>query len=201
MRSHNRISSRLSISRDRRRGSIIMEFAFAFPFMMVVLLGSFIVGLTLDRQLTVSQLVRNAGNMYARDFNFEPNNNKLVLLRAASGLDIQLNSGRGVIYLSTVRIAPPGSGDNEGLPVIVERFVIGNPSVSNSDVAMPVALADGSVPNHFNEPSAQAVIPQSLADNMLIGDRMFIAEVAHRANDLHFAGFVSPDMLRAKAYF
>jgi hypothetical protein len=201
MLNQKRISNRRVRARRGRRGSIIMEFAFSFPFMMVVMLGSFVVGLALDRQLTVSQFVRNAGNMYARNFDFEPNSNKQVLLRAASGLDMQVASGRGVVYLSTVRIAPPDSGDNEGLPVVTERFVIGNPAVSDSDVAMPVALADGSVPNHFNEPDAVASIPQPLIDSMLLGDSVFVSEVIHEASDLHFGGFVAPSFLRGKAYF
>ena len=185
----------------RRNGQVIFEFAFAFPFLLVVLLGGVIVGLILDRQVAVAQLVRNAGNMYARDFDFEPNTNKQVLLRAASGLDIQIDGGSGIIYLSTVRIAPAGSGANAGLPVVVERFVIGNSAISDSSIAMPTALGNGRVVDPYDDEAAKATLPQSLVDSMIEGDRIFVSEVMHAAADLTFNGFVKLDKMGGRAFF
>ena len=201
-RSQSSTAMRKGLARSTgSRGQIILEFAFSFPFVLLMLVGTFAIGMMLDRQLTVTQLARNAGNMYARGFDFEPNSNKEVLLRAATGLGITLNGGKGVVYLSTIRVAPIGSGANEGQPVLIERFVIGAPATLASSVGMPPALADGTVPDYYNEPTALATIPSTLAAGLLPGDRLFVAEVFHEASELTFPGIVSPDLMRARFFF
>ena len=114
----NITSDRNETATRNQRGQIIMEFAFAFPFLMVVLLGTFVVGLMLDRQLTVSQLVRNAGNMYARNFDFEPDANKQVqnsVNRRIMGLSHvgirkSINRRGGTFQCSTRNDQPPQIG-------------------------------------------------------------------------------------------
>ena len=155
----------------------------------------------LDRHMTVTQLVRNAGNMFARGIDFSLDANRQVLLRAASNMNMTVNGGDGVVYLSLIVIAPPGSGNNEGLPVIAQRFQIGDPQVAASHVGSPPVSADGTVPDFFNDPNAVATLPTAMTDELQANERVFASEVFHEPKQLLFPGIVAPEIMSAIAYF
>ena len=109
--------SRSPLLRARRHnaGDALVEFAISLPFLVMMAIGTFAVGVNVDRHLTVSQLIRNAGNMYGRGVDFSLSQNQDLLLQAATGMQMTTTGGLGVIYLSTVVLAD--SGQNLGLPV------------------------------------------------------------------------------------
>ena len=193
-----------STSRRRpsgRRGQSIIEFAFSLPFLVLIVVGTFAVGMLLDRHMTVTQLVRNAGNMFARGIDFSLDSNKQVLLRAATNMNMTINGGDGVVYLSLVVIAPPGSGDNEGLPVVAQRFRIGDSQVAISQIGTPPVNADGSVPDFFNASNARATLPTAITNELQANERVFVSEVFHEPKQLLFPGIVAPEIISAIAYF
>lgn len=192
--------SRRTASRGRR-GQSVIEFAISLPFLILIVVGTFAVGMLLDRHMTVTQLVRNAGNMFARGIDFSLEANKAVVLRAATSMNMTTNGGDGVVFLSLVVIAPPGSGNNEGLPVIAQRYVIGDSQVANSQVGSPPVNADGTVPNFFNDLNARATIPTSITNVLGANERVFVSEVFHQPKQLLFPGIVAPEMMSSIAYF
>jgi len=184
-----------------RRGQSIIEFAFALPFLILIVVGTFAVGMLLDRHMTVTQLVRNAGNMFARGIDFSLDANKQVLLRAATNMNMTVSGGDGIVYLTLVVIAPPGSGDNEGLPVMAQRFQIGDAQVASSQIGSPPVNADGTVPDFFNAAGARATLPTAITNVLLPNERVFVSEVIHQPKQLMFPGIVAPESMSAIAYF
>ncbi|MEZ5397330.1 MAG: pilus assembly protein [Bryobacterales bacterium] len=79
-------------------GQSVVEFAVALPFLVLMSIGSFAVGMILDRHLTLGQVVRNGGNMYARGIDFASDQNKNFIIDAATGLDLHLNSGHTAVW-------------------------------------------------------------------------------------------------------
>ena len=117
--------------------------------------------------------------------------------------------GDGVIYLSRVEMAPPGS-TNAGRMVIAERHVIGDKTISQSRVGQPAsriwpdpdkAGPTGDVKNPKDESSAIANVPAGL-NTLPLGESMYIAEVYYGADDLRFGPFWDgPLQLAAKVYY
>ena len=152
--------------RVARSGQSVIEFAVALPFLILLTIGSFAVGLMLDRHMTVGQVVRNAGNMYARGIDFSTLQNKRLIVDAATGLDLQLASGRTAVYFSRLTRVPDdaicnsGSGPrnclNQGRIVITERYRIG-------DTASPSAPVGGYMASRLAMPGDNFVDPQGVA--------------------------------------
>jgi TadE-like protein len=181
-----------------RHGQAIVEFAIALPFLVMVSIGTFALGVVIDRHLTVTQLVRNAGNMYGRGVDFTLTQNKELLLKAADGMEMTVAGGQGVIYLSTVILSQ--DGDNEGDPVVSERIVISNASLYDSAVAMPTTiLPNGDVVDYDNDPSAVASLPPGV--ELFNNERIFVAEVFHNPRNLSFEGIFVPTNLYSAAFF
>jgi len=183
---------------NRRHGQALTEFAIALPFLIFMTVGTFAIGVNVDRQLTVTQLVRNAGNMYARGIDFSVEGNKELLLKAAGGLQMTTTGGKGVIYLSTIIV--PSTGENADIAVVAHRIVIGNSSLRTSDTGTPGAIeSDGDVTDYVNAVSARATVPSGI--EMVAGDRLFVAEVFHTPEDLLFPGLFNPEGLYSRAAF
>ena len=192
--------SRSPLLRARRHnaGDALVEFAISLPFLVMMAIGTFAVGVNVDRHLTVSQLVRNAGNMYGRGVDFSVSQNQDLLLDAATGMQMTTTGGLGVIYLSTVVLAD--SGQNLGLPVVVHRIGIGNPSIFSSSIGTPTTVqANGDVQNPDNDLQARAQMPGGIT--LTGNERIFVAECYHQPVDLLFPGFFSPAGIYSRAVF
>jgi hypothetical protein len=189
----------------RSRGNAIIEFAISLPFLVLLSVGVFATGVMLDRHLTVAQLVRHAGNMYGRGIDFSQDRNKQLLLQAATGMNVTVNSGEAVIYLTMVtRARPNGAGENRpnaNLAVIAHRIVIGNGSLAPSSIGMPVDIQpDGEVNRYDNDNiSARATLPAGLT--LAVDEKIYIAEVFHTPVDLGFSGIFAPRLLYSRAMF
>src|SRR5579872_2183056 len=93
----------LSKSRKRRKGLAIIEFTFSLVLLIPLLLGVFVFGFKLIKNLQMQQIVRDLGHMYIRGVNFRntgPQQNSQTL---AQSFDLSA-SGKSEIILSQIRI-------------------------------------------------------------------------------------------------
>lgn len=201
-------------------GQSMVEFALSLPLLVFLTIGSFAVGAALERHLTVGQLVRHAGNMYARDVEFDDNNSpaRTLVVEAGGGLKLSTAKGtcdpavRSVVYLTQVQITPdqpPGTFANEGEPVMIHRTLIGNGCIDPSAIGTPPSniwdpndpVDPGVVQDPYNEPGAVATVPASVTNLLEPGETVFIIEVIHKPQDLLFPGFLSPTQLYTMGFF
>ncbi len=188
---------------DGRRGQSVVELGVAAPFLILFALGGFAIGMMFDRHQTVIQVGRNAGGMFSRGVDFNNLVSQQVLLKSASGLNMQTSGGEGVIYLSLVEKVPMGqSYNNEGLAVFLQRHDIGNPAKGASPLGTPPVNSDGTIAvDPFNDSAAIASIPSALLAVMRDSDRIFISEVIYEPKELAFAPFVDVDTIYTRSYF
>jgi|GEM_PF-1734297 len=209
-------SPQIRQDQDRRSGNAIVEFALLVPLLTVLFLGVLTAGLTLDRYMTIQQLARNTASIFSRGFDFTLVKNQQLVLRSATGLGMKPQGGDGVIYISKVVLAPPGSS-NAGELVVSERYVIGDPDLEPSSVATPAPthwpdetqpMPNGFVRDYINEASARASLPLTpntpLASGMVdLTDTLFVVEVHHKADYLAFPEdwMFSPERLSTLVVF
>jgi hypothetical protein len=92
-------------SRDRRGNAILELGLLAMP-LVVMLLGTVVVGLNLGRSIQAASLNRDAGSMYVRGIDFSANFNRNLLIRLGQGLSLSETGGRGIVYFSKVTWMP-----------------------------------------------------------------------------------------------
>lgn len=190
----------------------VVEFAVALPFLVLMCLGTFAVGMIIDRHLTVGQLVRNGGNMFARGVSFVSDQNKQFLVDAASGMGMTLNGGNAVVYLSLLDRVPPtvicGSGTctNAGMIVISQRFTVGNTSLAPSKFGMPANLdSQGNHLNAYGDSDARATnVPASLSSvstGLKPNEIVYVVETFHTPSTISFPGIFAPQIMYSRAFF
>ena len=190
----------------------VVEFAVALPFLIMMCLGTFAVGMIIDRHLTVGQLVRNGGNMFARGVSFVSDQNKQFLVDAASGMGMTLNGGNAVVYLSLLERVPAtvrcgaGTCANAGLIVISQRFAVGNESLAASKFGSPANIdSQGNHLDAFGDTDARAAnVPASLnsgAAGLRANEIVYVVETFHTPATLSFPGIFSPQILYSRAFF
>ena len=170
------------------RGGALVEFAAGLPFLALLSVGVFAVGINLDRYLVVQQTAGASGNMYDSGLDVSQQAVQQLFLKGANSLQMTTSGGDGVIYLTTIQ--KPASASAE----ITRRFIIGNQSIASSTLGMPSAQSDGTV-----DPPVPATLPSGVT--LIDGQQLDVAEVYHKPDDLHFPGFATPDLLSAIAYF
>lgn len=193
-------------------GQSVVEFAVALPFLILMGIGTFAVGIIIDRHLTVGQLVRNGGNMFARGVSFVSDQNKQFLVDAADGMGMTLTGGNAVVYLTLLQRVPPsalcGGGPcaNAGRIAISQRFSVGNTTLSASKFGMPANLdSEGNHLDAFDDTDARAAnVPASL-DNAASGlqpnEIVYVVESFHTPSTITFPGIFSPNMMYSRAFF
>ena len=191
--------------RARRLGSCagasVIEMALILPLLLTIIFGALTTSMLLDRVLTVLQVVRYAGSMYARGTDFSVAANKDLLLKGAGGLGITRTAGTGVIYLSTVVRSIDGSG-NPGPLVVSERFAIGDTGFAASRIATLVSTPNGPVPNYNTNPQARAPTLQGSFGNIGVNERVFAVEVCDSLVDLGgYMGLLSMNRFYSRAFF
>lgn len=155
--------------RARQRGNTILEFALVTVFLIPLLFGSFNLGMNLNQSIRVTQVVRDAGHMYARFVDFNLPSNKDILVRLAMGLGMTVDGGDGVIILSKVTFINDDDCTGAGVPlaecanrnnyVITHRLVIGNAALKSSYFGTPSSAfldSSGNVTDIYRESSARA---------------------------------------------
>lgn len=221
-----RIPGRLARPLGEEAQSVV-EFGIALPFLVLMTIGSFAVGLMLDRHLTLGQVVRNGGNMYARGIDFSSTQNKQFIIDAATGLDLQMaGAGRTAVYFtlltrvpSTAQCVASGGGmrdcNNNGMIVVAQRYFIGNTAAAGfySRLGAPTQFVDpagnpaseGDHENHFDLVDARASgAPASVANpgsGILDNELIYVVEVIHRPQTISFPGIFAPEFMYARAFF
>jgi len=208
-----------------RKGQSVVEFAVALPFLALMSMGTFAVGMMIDRHLTLTQVVRNGGNMFARGIDFSSSQNKKFIISAATGLELKLDgTGRSAVYFSKLTRVPanaicdtgggPRDCANNGKVVIQERYMIGKTGPSNmaSKLGMPSSFIDengqsateGEHADHFDLPEAVASgAPASIAGagGILENEQIYVVEILHEPVSLSFSGIFSPEMIYTRGFF
>jgi hypothetical protein len=174
--------------------------ALILPLLLLIIFGALTASLVLERLLSVLQVVRYAGSMYARGTDFSVASNTGLLLMGAGGLGITATGGTGVIYLSAVVKAAPNTG-NANLLVVAERFVIGNPSLTASHIGTPSVRPNGQVLDFENQPSAVASLPAAFG-NIGLNERIYVVEVCDSLTDLGgYMSLLNMDRFYTRAFF
>jgi len=137
------------------------QFALATLFVVPLLTGVFLAGSSVNRREVASQISHDIGGMYAQGMDFAQPANRAIAQRVTESLGIRLEEGHAVIILTKVRM--PSEQDcsactNLGIPVIVQRFVFGNPALRASGFGTPQDIdpATGNVRNWATDTSARA---------------------------------------------
>ena len=195
--------------RGDRRGNAIVELAIGLPILTMTMFGVITGGLIFDRYMTVVQLARTGASVFSRGTDFSVTANKNLLLLGSEALGITAGGGNGVVYLTRVQLATPGSA-NEGRLVMAEKHVIGDPDYHASYVGTPSSQIwpdpdepspNGMVDNRNNEVTARATVPATL-NTLPLGESMFIVEVYHRSSELRFGNvWGNSSMMASKVYF
>ena len=193
------------LSRNRRNGNAVVEFALVSVFLVPLLLGTVNLGLTLGRSIQVNQVCRDAGHMFVRQVDFSKATNQAVIQRLADniGLDITTPANsKGVVtltkilYMGATECAGAGltvgNCPNYRTPVITHRIVMGKASLRSSDFGTPSSSligTDGNIApaNYAVQASCRATTIGSLL-TMTDGDQAYIAETYFEAPEWKFPG-------------
>ncbi len=183
-----------------RRGNTIIEFGLVAIFLVPLFLGTLNLGLSLGYNLQVAQVARDAGHMFVRQLNFSLIASQEVVVRMASGMGMTRTGGNGVVILTRVLYIgddqcaigglAPGSCPNHGRAVIVQRYVIGDPSLRQSSIGSPPAgmiptapdvvtgLKPGDVlpSNYLTQGSLVTGETETMLPGMLAGETAYIVE-------------------------
>jgi len=180
---------------EKRSGAAAVEFALVAVFFFVPLtLGTAVFGMNLIRGVQVTQLNRDACQMFSRGVDFSITQNQSMLLQLAGNLNISRGSGNGEVILSTIQCTSPGQA------VCTRRIVIGNAGLRSSSFSNPTLVDSVGNVDFINDPAA--------ADNSFLsrlpmnaGDTAYLAESYFQSPDLDIPGFRSNTGVYARAIF
>jgi Flp pilus assembly protein TadG len=205
--------------RQDKRANVMLEFALTLPFLVMMVVGTFAVGLMFDRHLTEGQLARNAANMFARGIKFDSTQNKQLLSNAATGMNLQVDgTGDTVVYMTLLTRVPMtancvggGGGTvpcaNRGLVVMAQRYIVGNTAIRACDYGEPGAAnidSEGNIFNYEHESYALATAPAAItnpASGIKDGEFVYAVDVHHNPALIKFPGIVAPDQMGAWAFY
>lgn len=152
-----------------KKGNAIVELGLLAMPMVVMLMGTMVIGLNLGRSIQAAQFNRDAASMYVRGIDFSAEFNRNLLIRLGQGLGLASSGGRGVVYFSKVTWMPQSkcislnlNPCNSNKHVIVQRLSIGPSSLRASSVGTPASNlvdAKGDVSNYMKDASAVATFP------------------------------------------
>ena len=117
------------------------------------------------RSESANKISSDIGSMYSQGVDFSQSTNQNIALSVADGLGIDIKGGKGVLILSKIRMVHPSDCsssaqkcNNQGYPVVTERYVLGNQSLRTSSFGTPVSLdpRSGKVRDWTNDLSARA---------------------------------------------
>lgn len=206
-----------AVRRRKRRvaqqGNALVEFALVIGVYLTLLLGAVSLGMGLSRSIQVTQVSRDAGHMYARYVDFSLPGNQDLIVRLAQGLGMTRTGGNGKVILTKIMFVGEAECTAGGVslplcvnynqPVIIQRLVIGNPSLRPSDFGEPnPALLDlqGNVANYLTDLSARAVNFQSLLA-LQPGEFAYVAEAFFRFPDADLPGMFDATEIYARSIF
>ncbi len=202
-------------------GNTIVELALVTPFLMFLLTGSFTVGMSLNRSIQASNVLRNANVLMSRKVDLSKAENQRMLIRSASGLGMNVTgtftpnpTGKGALVLSKViRVGPvqcslgipgwsgsPATCPNFGQYVIAQRIGIANTSRWGSSIGNPSSTlaSDGSVSDadianvSTNRATGFPTLPTGTGIVYMDNDTFaYIGEIFADVSELNFLPYVS----------
>jgi len=142
-----------------RNGVSNIEFALVMSTMLTpILLGVFVFGASLIREVQAIQVAREVSELYSRNIDFSQQSNQDIVTKyVAAGLGMQDNggntvlgggAGNGLVILSTYEKNPDTGTKNYNSIVVTKRVVIGNQNLYTSLYGNPPAAdigADGTI--------------------------------------------------------
>lgn len=199
--------------KNSRKGSSMIEFCLCMTLLLPLLFGSMTIGMNLGRSIQVSQVVRDAGHMYARSTDFSLAGSKALIAHLARTLGMTANGGDGVIILTkvlkvgnsecTAGGVPVQNCSNNGQAVATQRILIGNATFGTSSFVTPAAnlvLSSGDiVPDNYLK--SLSVVTQGLTNLLVMsaGDEAYVVEGWFRSTNL--TGAANGGKIYARAIF
>lgn len=189
--------------RRRQRGNAIIEFALVITFLVMLLMGTFSIGMTLTKSVQAGVVARDAGAMFMRFVDFTLAGNKDMLVRLANGMGMTSNGGNGVVIMTQImKIGATeclngglatGSCPNYDRPVVIKRVVVGNSTLYTTTFGNPTASllqSDGSISttNYLNDTSVRAdnfTAVMTLND----GEYAYISEAYFKTPEIDMPGY------------
>jgi hypothetical protein len=206
---------RPSNKNKRRRGSAAMEFALVSVFTLPLLLGTFVLGMSLSRSIQVTQISRDAGHMYVRYVDFTQTSNQNIIVRLASGMGLTRTGGNGVVILSKIMHIGDSECASGGYPVgdnrcvnrnqdaFIQQLKIGDASARNSNFGTPTGVtidANQAITDYLTNSGARATGVTSII-TLNAGEIAFVSEAFFRTPELDIPGYKRGNSVYARTIF
>lgn len=202
-----------------RGGSAMIEFALSMLILVPMILGVFVVGWNLTRDIQIIQINRDIGHLFARSTDFGTAAGRDFAQRLASGFDLSAD-GDMVIILSQVTFVSQADCTAAGLTlsdcvnhdqvVITKRILLGNQSKTGKFVSrfgMPDAAdfaADGTSITRtaqLRDASTRAVDFATTMMALQQNDYAYLVEVRLPTPDMNIPGFLTNTEVYSVAVF
>jgi Flp pilus assembly protein TadG len=187
----------------RQQGNAIIEFSLVITFLVMLLMGTFSIGMTLTKSVQAGIVARDAGAMFMRYVDFTLTGNKDILLRLANGMGMTASGGNGVVIMTQIMFVGATECANGGLstgacpnynrPVVIKRMTVGNTSLYTTTFGNPSASiiqSDGtlSTNNYLTNTTARADNFSSVM-TLNAGEFAFISEAYFNTPEIDMPGF------------
>jgi hypothetical protein len=195
---------RTGIQRTKRQqGNAIIEFSLVMSFLVMLLMGTFSIGMTLTKSVQAGVVARDAGAMFMRYVDFTITGNKDILVRLANGMGMTTSGGRGVVIMTQIMFVGATECANGGLstgacpnynrPVVIKRMTVGNTSLYTTTFGNPAASiinSDGtiSLANYLTNTTARADNFSSVM-TLNAGEFAFVSEAYFNTPEIDMPGF------------
>lgn len=203
--------------RNKRKGSILVEFVLSSLFWVPLLMGTFVTGLNLLRAIQVTQVCRDAGHMFAYGVDFSQSGNQNLLVRLANGLNFSTSGGNGVVILSTVTFIGAAQCTGAGLQadtthcpninqsVFMRRIIVGNSAARASNFGTPNSgIADGrgyiSSSSYLSNTSARAAGFATFLP-LAAGQLAYLTEMYLASPDVDWTNFMTGTGVYSRVIF
>jgi hypothetical protein len=189
--------------RKRRKGNAIIEFALVITFLVMLLMGTFSVGMTLTKSVQAGVIARDAGAMFMRYVDFTLTGNKALLVRLANGMGMTASGGNGVVIMTQIMMVgtdecaagglSTGACPNYNRPVVIKRVKVGNTALYTTTYGKPTATliqTDGTISttNYLNDTSVRA---DNFSSVMTLngGEYAFVSEAYFKTPEIDMPGY------------
>ncbi|MFN0107022.1 MAG: TadE/TadG family type IV pilus assembly protein [Bryobacteraceae bacterium] len=188
---------------ERQKGNAIIEFALVISFLVLLLMGTFSVGMTLTKSVQAGVVARDAGAMFMRYVDFTLAQNKDILVRLANGMGMTASGGNGVVIMTQIMMVgtdecaagglSTGACPNFNMPVVIKRMTVGNALLYTTTYGNPAPTliqADGTISttNYLNESSVRATNFTSVM-TLNGGEYAFVSEAYFKTPEIDMPGY------------
>ena len=198
-----------------RRGNAILEFALVSTFLAPLLVGTFVLGMTMIRNLQATEMSRDAGRLYMRMVEVAGAGDPDIGARLAQGLHMTRGGGHDAVivskvaYVSDAECAAGGyaSGDtrcaNRNQYVFLQQIVIGNPALGGSHFGSTTGAIYDTHRNITNYLSHEGLRANGFGAVLRLnsGEAAYVSEARLVAPGLDLAGHKAGKAVYARSIF